>query len=130
MSSVVTIFTVHMPSGGADRSVQLVPHRFCWPAFLFGPFWLAANRLWVAVALVLAADIAVLAAAQARVLDRGAALVVLGLVALLVGLDGREWARAALLRRGSALRGVAFGDTETEALAWAATRQPVPESQS
>ena len=121
MSSDVTIFTVHTRYDGRDRSVRLIPHGFCWAAFLFGPAWLLAKRLWLAAALVAAADVAVVVAIRFRLLEGGAGLVALALIALLAGLEGREWLRRAEAKRGSALAGVAFGASETEALAWAAS---------
>jgi hypothetical protein len=112
----VTIYTIHAQPGDATSSLRLVPHRFSWQAFLFGPVWLAANRLWGAAALALLWDVAIVAAAFRGVVDRGIVPAALVLGGALIGLEGREWLRRRAMRRGEALCGVALGSSETEAL--------------
>ena len=50
-------WTVHLRPGppGADPDFVLVREGFSWLAFLFGPLWLAARGLWLALLLYLAA---------------------------------------------------------------------------
>ncbi len=51
----MTAYTVHEPpTPPADlldraESLAFVREGFSWPAFLFTPFWLLANRLWLAL---------------------------------------------------------------------------------
>ena len=52
----MTVFTVHEPPSPSldrlDRAEEMVflKDGFVWSAFLFGPLWLLANRLWLATA--------------------------------------------------------------------------------
>jgi hypothetical protein len=130
MSSVVNIYTVHASPGGQPANVRLEAHGFCWPAFLLGPLWLTARRLWLAGALALLFDIAVLGAVAKNMLPVEFGVVALALGAFLIGLEAREWRRRALARRGAPLVGVAVGATETEALLHALGALQAAESQS
>ena len=75
------IYTAHTRD---DTAPVLVREGFSWGAFAFGPFWLLAQRAWIAGLLVLCADIAVL-------LTPAAVQGILTLVAAwATGLFGRE----------------------------------------
>jgi hypothetical protein len=130
MSSVVNIYTVHAAPGGLPAHVRLEAHGFCWPAFFFGPLWLASHRLWLAGVSALMFDIAVLTVVDIGLLPGEFGVVVLALGALLIGLEAREWRRRALARRGAALVGVAVSATETEALMHALGSLRTEEAQS
>ena len=63
------VWTVHLPpaateEGAADRrrppEPVLVREAFSWGAFLFGPLWLLAHRLWLAALLWFVAAAALL----------------------------------------------------------------------
>ena len=112
----MTVFTVHEAQGVAPT---LIPYRFSWVAFVFGPLWLAAKRLWPPAALVLLVDIAIAACAGVGLLGAGAAVVAFVIVGALVGCEGSEWERRAIERRGRAFAGVVAGGDEIEALAQA-----------
>lgn len=59
----MTVFTVHEPphppADRIDRAEQMVflKDGFVWSAFLFGPLWLLANRLWLATLVYIGAAI-------------------------------------------------------------------------
>ncbi|MFD2239152.1 DUF2628 domain-containing protein [Aureimonas populi] len=77
---------------GGERAL-LVRDHFSWVAFLVPAIWLLAHRLILSGLLVLAAQVAVLAAA-ARLGAEGAGLAVLVLLSLAVALEGprlRVW---------------------------------------
>ena len=109
-------WTAHLRHG---LPPAVVPEGFSWAAFLFGPFWLAARRAWVAAALSLAAYVLVLSLAAGDV----GALLLLAL-ALLHGLSGHDLRRWAMDRRGYALAQVLFAHNETDALARLLARRP------
>ena len=89
------IWTVHAKPA---TSPVLLPERFSWGGFLFGPFWLLAHRAWIAGLIALAADIAI---AAARI---GPAGTILGFgISWLIGLFGQDLRRWSLERRGFAL---------------------------
>lgn len=56
----MSVFTVHeLPEPPADRidraeAMVFLKDGFSWGAFLFGPFWLAAKRLWLPLAVYVA----------------------------------------------------------------------------
>lgn len=103
-----------------DRAVPiLVREGFSWPALLFGPFWLAWHRAWIAAALDLAASILIV------VLTSGAATAVLLLAqAVLLGLSGNDLRRWAAGLRGYQLTQVIAARDEAEALGRLLARRP------
>jgi len=101
----MAVFTVYVLSdsgssvAAADR-VHVISDRFGWLAFLFGPIWLAWHRLWWGLlAYVLAVAMLVLAARTLQ-LSAGAAILVLLIMAIFIGLEGGALRDFALTRRG------------------------------
>ncbi len=90
-------YTVHLRKGKPEDAV-LVKDGFCWPALLFGPFWMLYRRMWRELVALLAAyaGIGVVGAAASGQLAGWLDL----LVALLLGFEGNALARRALARRG------------------------------
>ncbi len=90
-------YTVHLRKSVPEEAV-LVRDGFCWPALLFGPFWMAYRRMWreLLVLIVVYAGIGVFGAAVSSQLAGWLNL----LVALLLGFEGNALARRALARRG------------------------------
>jgi len=95
------VWTVHVPPSVTDASGRrlrrvpvLVREAFSWGAFLFGPFWLLAHRLWLAALLWFVA-----VPAAALLLPAGAAAV-LPVLQFLLGCHARDLLRRALARRG------------------------------
>ena len=78
-----------------DASPVLLREGFSFGALIFGPFWLAAHRAWLAAgaSLVLAILILVLAGPPAS------AVLILGF-AVLLGMSGRDLLRWSVARRG------------------------------
>ena len=102
----MTIYTVHpRPQGeafAARDDVVLAPESFSWTAFLFGPVWLLAHRLWLwTLAWIVAAVSfgAIASFLSGRV--AGAALAACFVLAeALVGFEAAELRRSALARSG------------------------------
>ncbi len=90
-------YTVHLRKGAPEDAV-LVKDGFCWPALLFGPFWMIYRRMWRELVILLAvyAGIGAVGAAISTQLAGWLDL----LVALLLGFEGNALARRALARRG------------------------------
>jgi hypothetical protein len=79
----------------ADAEPVLVREGFAWGALVFGPFWLAAHRAWIAAAISLAAYGLIAALAP----QPASAILAAGL-ALVLGLTGHDLRRWALQARG------------------------------
>ena len=111
------VWTVHVPLSTdragrpSRRAPVLVREGFSWGAFLFGPFWLVANRLWLPAALWLVA-----AAAAVPLASVGGA-VALPALQFLLGCHARDLRRRALARRGYAQAHVVAERDEERALA-------------
>lgn len=100
-------YEVYQASTGHKEAVKV---GFSWPAFFFAPFWLILKQLWLIAAvwwcllLVLMAMESVTDAAHTEPELQGMMNVVLGLgwlaMAVVPGLMGNRWYRAALLRKG------------------------------
>ena len=96
----------------------LVREGFSWGAFLFGPFWLLAQRAWIAGVLLLCADIvALLTPAPVR----GALTFALAWAA---GLFGRDLVRWSLERRGYDFVHVVAAPDDDAAMARLLARRP------
>lgn len=119
MAATPTLFTAHDVADGPQR---LVPHRFAWSGFLFGPLWLLAHRLWFAATIVLILAALLVVAVRTGFLGGAIGEAIWLLVSILIGLEGQEWRRRALIRRRAAIAGFAYGMDETDALAREAFR--------
>jgi Protein of unknown function (DUF2628) len=75
-----------------------VRQSFNWKAFLFGPAWLAAHRLWLGLALWVAADF--LTAAAAVALSAGTVILIALAVQILLGLEANRLYETKLEHRG------------------------------
>ncbi len=121
-------YSLHMEKGAQDPArARLVKEGFSWPAFFFGPAWLAWQRMWRELA-VLAGVLVLLSLARHFSPQAGGWLSLL--IALLLGFEGNGLYARALARRGYAEKGLiaAHGRDEAELrLARAlAAREPEP----
>lgn len=89
----------------------LVPERFAWGAFFFGPLWLAFHRAWIALGLAVAVTVII----PAIVPPIHAAIILAGL-SLLLGLVGNDIRRWSLERRGYLETYVLCARNELEAM--------------
>ncbi len=117
-------WTVHVPPAldregrPSRRAPVLVREGFSWGAFLFGPFWLLARRLWLAALLWL------VAAAAVALLAPASAAVALPALQFLLGCHARDLRRRALARRGYAQAHVVAERDEERALARLVAARP------
>lgn len=114
------LYAAHAPPGppslaGADR-VALVPQGFSWPAFVFGPWWLAAKRLWLALVGWLVATLALIVGFHALGAPVAALYLAQALIALWLGLEAARLRSAALARAGRPLADVVAAPDEDVAL--------------
>ncbi len=109
------LFTAHTRY---QSTPVLVREGFSWGAAVFGPFWFALQRCWVAAALALLAAVAASAAH-----GRWPLLLALAL-GWVQGLFGRDLVRWSLGRRGFLLAHVVAGRDGDEALARLLDRRP------
>ena len=118
------VWTVHLPpkldrDGRPSRRVPvLVSEGFSWGAFLFGPFWLLANRLWLPALLWF------VAAAAALLLASVGGALALPALQFLLGCHARDLRRRALARRGYAQAHVVAERDEERALARLVAARP------
>jgi hypothetical protein len=106
----MTIFTVHVPRDPVEslvlaERIRFVPEGFSWGAFIFGPLWLAWNRLWLGLALWIVA-IGLVSALGALWLRPTSVFGLMLLIAYLFGLEGNGLLAAALRHRGLVLSDV------------------------
>ncbi len=132
----MSAYTVHEPPNPAidriDRAeaMSFLKDGFSWAAFVFGPVWLLANRLWLGFAGYAAISAAFTAAATALGLDAAwISLAIVGLHAV-VGYEAHALQVAALEQRGWNMVGSVMGASETECErrffeGWLPTQQPL-----
>ncbi|MGD1038007.1 MAG: DUF2628 domain-containing protein [Roseiarcus sp.] len=106
----MAIYAVHCPAGDGDPAAferaKFLKLGFCWAAFVFGPIWLLAHRLWRPLALWLLGAALVGLALAGGVLGADGAVWLYALSAFYLGLEGRALQGAALARRGRPLADV------------------------
>ncbi len=106
----MSIYAVHCPAGDGDAAAleraKFLKLGFCRAAFVFGPLWLLAHRLWRPLALWLLGAALVGFALAGGALGADAAFWLYALSALYLGLEGRALQGAALARRGRPLADV------------------------
>jgi Protein of unknown function (DUF2628) len=119
--SAVTVYSVYEPSGEdsdvvarADK-LAFVKEGFSWPAFFVPALWLIFHRMWIELAIVI---VAFLALQWAFGFDEQGQRV-FGWVSFalftLFAFEANDLRSAALERRGYQLAGVAMGKDQTEA---------------
>lgn len=135
----MAVYTVHAPANvrasGAPAAENFVFVRdgFHGWAFLFGPFWIAAHRLWLA----LAAYIVLIVALQATLAFAGrpaATPFAMFGVALLLGLEAGSLRRWTLRRNGARELGIVNADTQEAAErrffdSWHSRQQAAPDAE-
>jgi len=100
------VYTVHeMPEPSADRydraeALRFVREGFSWPAALFGPLWMAAKGLWLALVIYLVAAFLLSIAMTAGGFSSQMATVVFIALSVLVGFEADTIERWTLARRG------------------------------
>ncbi len=104
----MAIYAVHCPDGEADQAAafdraRLVKLGFSWGAFLFGPVWALAHRLWRPLAAFIVGAVVLGYLITIGVIGTGAAVGLYILYALYLGIEGRALLEAALARRGQPL---------------------------
>jgi hypothetical protein len=99
-------YTLHLASDARpgdpdalERAI-LVRDGFSWGAFLFGPLWFFANRLWLAGLAILAAYLALGVTLRFGGLPAGPRFLIALLAAILVGLEANSLRRWTLRRGG------------------------------
>jgi hypothetical protein len=137
MAKLVT-YTAHLPPDvvtpeQVSEKTILVKDGFSFPAFVFGGFWLLAQRLWLPAFVFLLALGGVMLTFWWFGLPRPAYGIVSTLMSLLVGIEGNEWLRRGLSRRGfrhvETVSGTSLAECERTFFArWlAASDQPKPQ---
>ena len=100
----MSVFTVLQPEGesseikSADRTIFL-KDGFCWPAFVFGPFWLAYRRVWIGLGVWFVLIVALALVARFAGIDPRSVSWGSFAVGLLLALEGNVWRERALIRR-------------------------------
>ena len=97
----MALYCVYVQGDGfeAASDAAFVRQSFNWKAFFFGPAWLAGNRLWLGLAIYLAAYF-LLTAAAAVAVSEGAVIVIAFAMQILLGLEANRLYEAKLERQG------------------------------
>lgn len=103
----------------ADAEPVLVREGFSWGAFFFGPLWLAAQRAWIAAAIILAAYVLI-----AALVPHPAAGILACALAVILGFTGHDLRRWALEHRGYLLLHVVTAASSDDALTRLLTHRP------
>lgn len=119
-SKRMSLYTVHEPPHRAiDRieraeAMLFLKDGFDWSAFAMAPVWLLMNRLWLGLALYVAAALAIAAGANALELDPG--WISLGIVGLhaIIGYEAHALQVMSLEQRGWVHAGSVMGASEPE----------------
>jgi len=108
-------FTVHLPSGGAVEEATVLPDRWSWAGFVFGPLWLAYHRLWISASVFVVLFVVITGAGVASGLNPAAASALNTLLNIAVALEGNALRRWRLERKGQPVVAVIAARTVQEA---------------
>jgi hypothetical protein len=113
------MYTAYVRHGGLDpdRDVVLVKEGFSWPAFVFGPLWALARRLWLAAVAFALVLVGLEAAMRAFAFDGIVSAMLILILSVAFGWLGNDLRRRKLERRGFVFRGVVAGGDIDAALA-------------
>lgn len=116
----MALYSVHLPPGTAPGGEGLLKavflrEGFSWGAFVFGPLYLLAHRLWFGGAAILALTLAVGGVGAGLSLPDEAMSALAFLPGLIAGFESQGWRRGKLERRGFAEIGVVSGSSRREA---------------
>jgi hypothetical protein len=116
----MAMYAIHCPSLAGDReaaaeAMRATPIGFCYRGFVFGPFWLAVQRLWLPFLIYVAVAALIGFLVASGVFAAPAAVALELAAAVLIGLEGRNWLEAALERRGLPLVDIIEARDEDEA---------------
>jgi hypothetical protein len=113
----MAVYTVHEPlrqNGDAlarhGAQVVFVRDAFSWAAFLFGPFWMLRHRMWLVLAIYLAAVLLLGVAADFVGGSAWLTALIALLLACLLGMEGASLRRWTLERRGFIVQAVVVGE--------------------
>jgi Protein of unknown function (DUF2628) len=103
----MALYCAYVQGSGLEAACDaaFVRQSFNWKAFFFGPAWLAAHRLWLGLAMWLAAYL-LLSAAAAMAVSAGAVLLIALAVQILLGLEANRLYEAKLERQGYHVAGI------------------------
>ncbi len=106
-------YSVHLKPGAPVEKAVMVKEGFSWPAFFFGPLWLAYKRMWRELAVTI--GLLALAGVIGQQVSRQAGGWLVLLVFLLLGFEGNGLYRRSLARRGHDEAGMVSGSGLDEA---------------
>ncbi|MEN3929640.1 DUF2628 domain-containing protein [Microvirga sp. W0021] len=114
-------YTVHFPKGCTEPNADaltgavLIRDGFSWGAFIFGPFWLLWNRLWLTGIIMLVVLITVSTLADMLEFEPITWGIADFLIMLLIGFEANSLKRWTYERRGQPVAGIVTGHDEIEA---------------
>lgn len=113
MFGAMRIYTVHIDPEevGAAQKPVFVREGFNIFAFLFGAFWALYHRLWQPFFLILLLNGALMFAGKEQLISTTSLSILQLSVNVFFGLQGNDWIRSGLTRRGYILADVAVADS-------------------
>lgn len=117
----MALYSVYLPSSGHMTTQEImgraifIKDRFYWGAFLIPPLWLGYKRIWRWLLVYALLEGLLIAGATNIALNPALTGMISFLIAIFVGISGREWWGAALERRGFELAGIVQGETAEDA---------------
>ena len=109
------IYSVLEREVGPKKEVLLVKEGLCWAAFLFGPFWALANRMWITSLVLAAAFVTIQVYPEFWPAASFAQTVMFGLLLLGLLLHGGDLRQRGLETAGYHITGVVAGRNLGEA---------------
>jgi hypothetical protein len=113
MFSYMKIYTVHLKPGlslGEQKPV-FIKEGINIAAFIFHFFWALYHRLWWVAFLVFAANVVLVFLMRSSVLTREGVVIIQLAIQVIVALQGNDWRRAKLTRKGYIMADVSAADS-------------------
>jgi hypothetical protein len=101
------VFNIYLRGSATTATDALaIKEGFCWPAFLFGPFWALWHRMWFSAAAMAAAYVMFIVGVSVAGANESIANTAIIGVAALIGFAANDWRQSGMLGNGWHLAGL------------------------
>ena len=108
------VFNIYLRGSATARDAAAIKEGFCWPAFLFGPFWALWHRMWFSAAAIAAAYVLITVGISIVGANEAMANAIIVGTAVLIGFSANDWRQNGLIGNGWRLAGLsAAADADT-----------------
>ena len=101
------VFNIYLRGSATTATdATAIKEGFCWPAFLFGPFWALWHRMWFSAAAIATAYVLIMVAVSVAGANGSMGNTVIIGAASLIGYAANDWRQNGMIEKGWRLAGL------------------------